>query len=292
MLDVYNHDYLVTNFFLDPINRGVRIILSLFFCFFRKTNVFSNFYIEENQIFVYPSKFFGLSFFISNIFSSFEDVVIDSIFLSKICCDYRFLDRFQNIMLFNKTKFHSFIIFQKLKTMIKHSFTKINQFIDLTVIDYLGKTKIKNRFFMYYIFFSTFTKTKFFFSFVCPLQTAVYSLTDLFPSTLWAERECFDMFGIKFKENKDLRRILTDYGFRGFPLRKDFPVTGFLQVKFDEVFLNVVYEKLNLMQIEREIFFINPWNNFAKIKEASSFFQTKLNLCFFSLSDLYLKFYT
>jgi len=254
------------------------LIWIIFFFKFSPNKLVTNLYIQDNHILVYYRETLGITFFISNVFLSCGESLMCSNLLSKISFDYRFVDKFKNLQMINKTKAHAFVIYQNLKMMIKHSFTKINQFIDLTAVDMLGKHNSKNRFFIYYIFFSTWSKTRFFFSFVFYVSNALYSLNDFLPSTTWAERECFDMFGIKFKDNKDFRRILTDYGFRGFPLRKDFPVTGFLQVKFDEVVLNVVYEKLNLMQLEREISFINPWNvskkEIQKVCQKSVFFVT------------------
>ena len=85
------------------------------------------------------------------------------------------------------------------------------------------------------------------------------SITKLFPSSDWYEREAFDLFGIKFEGHKDLRRILTDYGFEGYPLRKDFPLTGYVEVKYDEEKKRVVYEPVELEQEYRNFDFESPW---------------------------------
>lgn len=87
----------------------------------------------------------------------------------------------------------------------------------------------------------------------------VPSLTGIFPSANWFEREIFDMFGIMFSGHPDLRRLLTDYGFRGFPLRKDFPTTGYVEVRYDEAEKRVVYEPVNLVQEYRQFDFLSPW---------------------------------
>ena len=87
----------------------------------------------------------------------------------------------------------------------------------------------------------------------------VPSLTGIFPSANWFEREIFDMFGIMFSGHPDLRRLLTDYGFRGFPLRKDFPTTGYVEVRYDEAEKRVVYEPVRLVQEYRQFDFLSPW---------------------------------
>ena len=95
------------------------------------------------------------------------------------------------------------------------------------------------------------------------------SITKLFPSSDWYEREAFDLFGIKFEGHKDLRRILTDYGFEGYPLRKDFPLTGYVEVKYDEEKKRVVYEPVKLEQEYRDFDFESPWEGTKYIKKES-----------------------
>ena len=90
-------------------------------------------------------------------------------------------------------------------------------------------------------------------------DTPVPSVVSVFPAAEWAEREAFDMYGILFADHPDLRRLLTDYGFQGFPLRKDFPVTGFVECRYDEEQKRVVYEPVKLTQEFRNFDFMSPW---------------------------------
>ena len=85
------------------------------------------------------------------------------------------------------------------------------------------------------------------------------SLNSLFPSANWLERETWDMFGVFFKNHPDLRRILTDYGFEGFPLRKDFPLSGYTEVRYDDEKKRVVLEPLQITQEYRYFDFLSPW---------------------------------
>ena len=135
------------------------------------------------------------------------------------------------------------------------SFTTL---IDITAIDFPAKEK---RFQLIYHFLSM-TENK-----RCKIitsvsdQETVNSVTSVFDCANWFEREIFDLFGITFSSHPDLRRILTDYGFEGHPLRKDFPTTGFLEVRYDEVEKRVVYEPTSLTQGYRDFDFLSPWDN-------------------------------
>jgi NADH-quinone oxidoreductase subunit C len=95
-------------------------------------------------------------------------------------------------------------------------------------------------------------------------QTAVPSMVSLFPCADWFEREAFDMYGILFSGHPDLRRLLTDYGFQGFPLRKDFPLSGHVEVRYDPEQQRVVYEPVKLMQAYRNFDFVSPWEGMTR----------------------------
>ena len=135
------------------------------------------------------------------------------------------------------------------------SFTTL---IDITAIDFPAKEK---RFQLIYHFLSMTENKRCKITMAVSDQETVKSVTPIFECANWFEREIFDLFGIRFSSHPDLRRILTDYGFEGHPLRKDFPTTGFLEVRYDEVEKRVVYEPTSLTQGYRDFDFLSPWDN-------------------------------
>lgn len=128
--------------------------------------------------------------------------------------------------------------------------------MDITVVDYPKKSK---RFEIVYILLSLKYNKRMRVKVWLREEDVVPSITSLFPCANWYEREIWDLFGISFEGHPDLRRILTDYGFVGHPLRKDFPLTGFLEVRYDEQEKRVVYEPVHLPQDFRTFDFLSPW---------------------------------
>ena len=141
---------------------------------------------------------------------------------------------------------------------------KFRQLIDIAGVDYPEDEK---RFELVYLFLSHELNTRIKLLIKFQSDQSINSLTKIFPSANWMEREVFDMYGIKFKNHPDLRRILTDYGFKGHPLRKDFPLTGFNEVRYSEKEKKVVYEPVKLEQNYRNFDFESPWEGTNYIKE-------------------------
>ena len=142
--------------------------------------------------------------------------------------------------------------------------TKFKQLIDITAVDYPENLK---RFKMVYLFLSHQFNQRIIISSLINENEVVPSLTKIFPSANWMEREVFDMYGVKFKDHPDLRRILTDYGFEGYPLRKDFPLTGHNEVRYSEDEKKVIYEPVKLEQNYRNFDYESPWEGTKYIKE-------------------------
>ena len=141
---------------------------------------------------------------------------------------------------------------------------KFKQLIDIAGVDYPENEK---RFELVYLFLSHENNTRIKLLIRFELNQTINSITKIFPSANWMEREVFDMYGIKFKNHPDLRRILTDYGFKGHPLRKDFPLTGFNEVRYSEKDKKVIYEPVKLEQNYRNFDFESPWEGTNYIKE-------------------------
>ena len=141
---------------------------------------------------------------------------------------------------------------------------KFRQLIDIAGVDYPDEEK---RFQLVYLFLSHEYNFRIKVLINFEVNQVINSLTKIFPSANWMEREVFDMYGVKFKNHPDLRRILTDYGFKGHPLRKDFPLTGFNEVRYSEKEKKVIYEPVKLEQNYRNFDFESPWEGTNYIKE-------------------------
>ena len=147
-------------------------------------------------------------------------------------------------------------IFDVLTKLHSNSYLAFDQLIDITAIDYPEKP---TRFEVVYLLLSTITNQRLTVKICVNEGELVQSCVSIFKSANWSEREIWDMFGIFFSGHPDLRRLLTDYGFEGHPLRKDFPLTGRVQVKYDTDQNKVIYEPINLVQEYRDFDFLSPW---------------------------------
>ena len=149
-------------------------------------------------------------------------------------------------------------LFQELKNNELLSF---DQLIDITAIDYPSREK---RFELVYILLSMKKNKRIILKTAINENDSIDSIIQIFKSSDWYERECYDLFGIKFNNHPDLRRIMTDYNFEGHPLRKDFPLTGHTEVRYDDIEKKVVYEPVKLTQEYRDFDYTSPWEGMPK----------------------------
>ena len=150
---------------------------------------------------------------------------------------------------------------EKITSILKNNdVCKFRTLIDITAIDYPEQDE---RFCLVYHYLSMQQNIRIRIKSFVKDEQIVPSITNLFPSANWFEREVFDMYGILFSNHPDMRRILTDYGFQGHPLRKDFPTTGYLELRYDQEKKKVVYEPVKLTQEYRRFDFMSPWEGEA-----------------------------
>ena len=149
---------------------------------------------------------------------------------------------------------------------------RFKQLIDITAVDYPEKEK---RFKIVYLLLSHEKNLRIVINTHINEKALVPSITKIFPSANWMEREVFDMYGVSFKDHPDLRRILTDYGFEGYPLRKDFPLTGHTEVRYSEAKKKVISEKVKLDQEYRNFDFESPWEGTKYIMQEEEKNKTK-----------------
>ena len=145
-----------------------------------------------------------------------------------------------------------------------NSDTKFRQLIDITVVDYPERNQ---RFDVVYLFLSHEFNQRLIVKYSISENEVIPSLTNIFPAANWMEREVYDMYGVLFKDHPDLRRILTDYGFEGHPLRKDFPLTGHSEVRYSEDEKKVINEPVKLEQNFRNFDYESPWQGTKYIKD-------------------------
>ena len=152
--------------------------------------------------------------------------------------------------------------------------TKFRQLIDITVVDYPENAQ---RFKVVYLFLSHEFNQRIILSYLISENEVISSLTSIYPAANWMEREVFDMYGVKFKDHPDMRRILTDYGFEGHPLRKDFPLTGHTEVRYSEDQKKVISEPVKLEQNYRNFDYESPWEGTKYIKDQTDLENDKKN---------------
>jgi len=153
-----------------------------------------------------------------------------------------------------------------LAQMIKKVFK--TQLLDISIIDYLN-TRVLNRFQINYLLVSLSNANRIRLALKAKLKATIYSLTSIFNSANWLEREAFDLFGILFRNHPDIRRILSDYGFEGHPLRKDFPLVGFLEVRYAHSSKGIINEYINLNQLFRQHEFAQVWEDTQSVSNVN-----------------------
>ena len=152
--------------------------------------------------------------------------------------------------------------------------TKFKQLMDVTVVDYPENAQ---RFKVVYLFLSHEFNQRIILSYLISENEVIPSLTPIYPAANWMEREVFDMYGVKFKDHPDMRRRLTDYGFEGHPLRKDFPLTGHTEVRYSEEQKKVISEPVKLEQNYRNFDYESPWEGTKYIKDQTDLENDKKN---------------
>jgi len=181
--------------------------------------------------------------------------ILNLLFFFKVYINY-FLFLRHNLFMFciNYVNLYKFILLLKMQNLCR-----ISSLMDITVVELA--TNLKFNFQITYSFWSILYKIRIFIKVFINSLIALISIKSLFNSADWLEREVWDMFGIKFLLHGDLRRILTDYGFKGHPLRKTFPLTGYVEIRYDDTKLFTITEPVEFAQRFRFFKFNNPWHN-------------------------------
>ena len=165
-------------------------------------------------------------------------------------------------------------VFTLINFLKKHKSLSFNQLIDITAIDYPSR---ENRFDIIYILLSLSLNKRIVVKTLIFEDNNIDSITSIYKSANWYERECYDLFGINFNNHPDLRRIMTDYNFEGHPLRKDFPLTGHTEVRYSEEKKKVISEPVKLDQEYRNFDFESPWEGTKYIKKETKKNNTEKN---------------
>ena len=173
-------------------------------------------------------------------------------------------EQFPNLKIIDKEEYFEINIkkndiFENIKQIKEDSKLRYDQLTDLTAIDYPSR---EDRFELIYIFLSMTLNSRILIKTSLKTEDKIKSISSLYKSANWFERECYDLFGIYFLNHPDLRRIMTDYNFEGHPLRKDFPLTGHTEVRYDDLEKKVVYEPVQLAQEFRNFDYMSPWEGF------------------------------
>ena len=163
--------------------------------------------------------------------------------------------------LFYEAFFKKENIINTFEVLKENDLFSFDQLIDITAIDYPSK---ENRFELIYIFLSMKKNKRIILKTLINENDSIDSIIQIFNASDWYERECYDLFGIQFNNHPDLRRIMTDYNFEGHPLRKDFPLTGHTEVRYDDAEKKVVYEPVKLTQEYRDFDYNSPWEGMPK----------------------------
>lgn len=173
----------------------------------------------------------------------------------------KFLNNMYNIFLVKKKNIFFFLniylYFFLFSILNSNLIIKINTIIDIVATHYPDNSK--NEFELLYVNLNYKLNLRFFLKILTNKENLIVSINEFFKSVVWLEREIWDMFGIKFIYHNDLRRILTDYGFLGHPLLKQFPLIGFIELRYDDSILNIIKEAVEMSQMYRFFRFINPW---------------------------------
>lgn len=164
-----------------------------------------------------------------------------------------FLVKKKNFFFFLNT----FLYFYLLSILNSNMIFKINTIIDIVATHY--PDNLENEFELLYVNLNYKLNLRFFLKLLIKKENLIISINNLFNSAAWLEREIWDLFGLKFIYHKDLRRILTDYGFLGHPLLKQFPLIGFIELRYDDSIFNIIKEAVELSQMYRFFRFVNPW---------------------------------